>query len=200
MVASHGTNTLGGATMKAEGQHAQDIQGVKDSAGLAFRRALGQFPTGVAVITGLSAEDHRPVGITVSSFNSVSLDPPLVLWSLARSSRHLSSFVVGRPHVIHVLTRGQEALALRFASTEIDKFCGIDLESKRLELESGTRELPSLLGWTARFSCVTDTVYPGGDHCIIVARVDSHEVGSGTPLVFVRGRFAGLDSEAGKAE
>lgn len=169
---------------------------MKETDGLAFRRALGQFPTGVAVITGLSVEDHKPVGLTVSSFNSVSLDPPLVLWSLARSSRNLPSFAEGRPHVVHVLARSQEALARHFASTQPDKFCGIDLESKRLELEGETRELPSLFGWTARFSCVTESVYPGGDHCIIVARVDSHEVGSATPLVFVRGHFAGLDCDA----
>jgi len=165
---------------------------------VAFRRALAQFPTGVAVITGLSAQDQKPVGITVSSFNSVSLHPPLVLWSLARSSRHLGSFTVDCPHVIHVLARSQEELARRFASSETDKFCGIDFEHKQLELESGARALPSLLGWTARFSCVTETVYPGGDHCIIVARVDSHEVGSAAPLVFVRGRFAGLDCDASK--
>ena len=173
---------------------------MKETAGVAFRRALGQFPTGVAVITGLSVEDHKPVGLTVSSFNSVSLDPPLILWSLSRSSRNLSSFAAGRPHVVHVLARSQEALARRFASAEPDKFCGIDLESKRLELEGETRELPSLLGWTARFSCVTESVYPGGDHCIIVARVDSHEVAPTTPLVFVRGRFAGVDCDSGKLE
>ncbi|MFN5775282.1 MAG: flavin reductase family protein, partial [Burkholderiaceae bacterium] len=87
----------------------------------AFRHALGVFPTGVTVITTRDADTGRAVGLTVSSFNSVSLQPRLVLWSIARTSPNLAQFAVGKRHVIHVLSQDQGELARRFANPKLDK-------------------------------------------------------------------------------
>jgi len=92
----------------------------------AFRNALGAFPTGVTIITTQDPADGRMTGITVNSFSSVSLDPPLVLWSLARKSPNIDQFAVGRQHAIHVLSHAQKDLAYHFAAPKPDKFAGVD--------------------------------------------------------------------------
>ncbi|HAB47183.1 MAG: flavin reductase [Betaproteobacteria bacterium] len=173
-----------------------------------FRHALAQFPTGVTVITGQSSTRQVPVGLTVSSFNSVSLSPPLVLWSLSNQSQHLDAFACGQAHRIHVLAHDQEALAKRFAKSGSDKFAGLhalcdraidpkDPASSRQDhapsddgLSFGA--IPLLSGCSARFDCVTENRHQAGDHCIIVARVLFFETNDREPLVFAKGGFFAL--------
>lgn len=147
-----------------------------------FRRALGSFATGVTIITTRSAEGE-PVGLTCSSFNSVSLNPPLVLWSLEKNAKSLPVFR-SRPHwAVHVLSSSQEELSGRFARRGEDKFSGLDLEA-------GAGDVPMLRGCTARFQCRTAFQYDGGDHTIFVGEVLAFDRSEAPPLVFHGGRYA----------
>ena len=154
----------------------------------AFRNALGEFPTGVTVITALDRDQHRAVGMTISSFNSVSLDPPLVLWSLVKSSPNLHVFEVGCHHVIHILGAHQRDLASRFATPGINKF-----ESVALREPLSDAVPPVIDGCAAHFFCTVESRIDGGDHVIVVASVQRFDHMEPEPLVFHRGRFATLD-------
>lgn len=153
-----------------------------------FRDALGRFPTGVTVVTAIDSQGW-PVGVTANSYNSVSLDPPLVLWSLARSSGSMPAFMAAETFAIHVLSDAQEALALRFATRGNDKFLGLDYAMH----EDGA---PLLDGCSARFLCETTYRYEGGDHVIFVGRVRAFEHGDRPPLLFHGGRFARMHQPA----
>ncbi|MDI9331821.1 MAG: flavin reductase family protein [Alphaproteobacteria bacterium] len=147
----------------------------------AFRNALGSFPTGVTIITTQDPDDGRLTGITVNSFSSVSLAPPLVLWSLARKSPNIDQFAVGRQHAIHVLSQIQKDLAYHFAAPKPDKFAGVEHA-----LEAGFKA-PILPHSTACFYCETDQILDGGDHLIVLARVLRHETTDHSPLLFAKG-------------
>ncbi|MFP5305893.1 MAG: flavin reductase [Gammaproteobacteria bacterium] len=147
-----------------------------------FRKALGSFATGVTIIT-TRAPDGAPVGLTVNSFNSVSLDPPLVLWSLANSSLSLDAFRSAEHWAVHVLAADQEELSGRFARRGEDKFKG-------LELDQGAGGIPLLKGCAARFQCRTASQYQGGDHVIFIGEVLSFDRDETAPLVFHGGRYA----------
>lgn len=147
-----------------------------------FRYALGQFATGVTVITSTD-EALQPVGVTASSFNSVSLDPPLVLWSLAKNSNSLSAFEQSGYFCVHVLTAAQEDISQKFATKGADKFS--DMEWTR-----GEGQLPLLPEFAARFQCKTTYQYEGGDHVIFVGEVIDFEKTGEPPLVFHAGRYA----------
>jgi len=150
-----------------------------------FRRVLGHFATGVTVITTRDA-DGRPIGMTASSFNSVSLDPPLVLWSLARQASSHAAFASARYWAVHVLAEEQETLSRRFSSRDIDRFAGLDW----LAGHGGT---PLLAGCAARFECEIASLYDGGDHTIFLGRVLAVEQGEAAkPLVFHGGRYRHL--------
>lgn len=148
----------------------------------AFRDALGCFATGVTVVTTLDSQGW-PIGVTANSYNSVSLDPPLVLWSLARSSGAMPAFLQSASFAIHVLSEAQEALALRFAARGSDKFLG-------LEYRMDGNGTPLLDDCAARFACETAHRYEGGDHMIFVGRVLDFTRGDHKPLLFHHGRFA----------
>jgi 3-hydroxy-9,10-secoandrosta-1,3,5(10)-triene-9,17-dione monooxygenase reductase component len=148
----------------------------------AFRKALGSFATGVTIITCRSP-DGKPLGLTVNSFNSVSLNPPLVLWSLAHNSLSLAAFRAARYFAVHVLAADQEELSVRFARRGADKFAG-------LALETGIGELPLLTGCSARFQCRSAYQYEGGDHIIFLGEVLSFDRSDAPPLVFHGGRYA----------
>lgn len=148
----------------------------------AFRAALGSFATGVTVITA-RASDGSPVGLTANSFNSVSLDPPMVLWSLAKKSYSLPTFAAAEHWAVHVLAADQEPLSNRFARTGADKFADLDLEHD-------AAGVPLLKGCAARFHCRTSFQYEGGDHIIFVGEVSSFDHGDQPPLVFHAGRYA----------
>jgi len=147
-----------------------------------FRAALGTFTTGVTIITTRTASGD-PVGITANSFNSVSLNPPLVLWSLAKNARSLDAFLTTRHWNVHVLSIEQEALSGRFARQGEDKFSG-------LELEEGVSKAPLLTDCTARFQCRTAFSYEGGDHVIFVGEVLAYDRSSRPPLVYQGGHYA----------
>ncbi len=148
-----------------------------------FRNALGRFATGVTIITTVDGEGRR-YGVTANSYNSVSLDPPLVLWSLARSSRSLEAFQNCDAFAVHILSAHQEALAMTFASrAEGDKFAG-------LHVREGHGGVPIFDECAAHFECVTENCYEGGDHLIFLGRVVSFERCDSETLVFHDGRFA----------
>jgi len=149
-----------------------------------LRKAFSSFATGVTVITGIG-DNNQAVGVTISSFNTVSLDPPLVLWSLSERSILADAFSVGKKQLIHVLERSQEDLAMRFAKSTGDQFSGIDFVT-------GASGLATLPDCVAYFECETIAVHPGGDHRIIVARIINmqyHE--ERDPLIFSRSQFMG---------
>jgi len=146
-----------------------------------FKRALSCFATGVAVVTALD-KDGGKVGMTVSSFNSVSLDPPLVLWSIANDSNSYSVFTEGEHFAVNVLAIYQEHLSSRFAQKGGDKFQG-------LECHEGINGVPILPEYAACFECSTEHVYDGGDHKIIVGRVLKLDDRESDPLIFYRGHF-----------
>ncbi|AQZ96517.1 flavin reductase [Halopseudomonas phragmitis] len=148
----------------------------------AFRDALSTFTTGVTIITTRNS-DGEPVGITANSFNSVSLNPPLVLWSLAKSAFSLEAFSSNKHWNVHVLSTEQETLSGRFASRGEDKFAGIDLDR-------GINDIPLLHNCTARFQCRTAFMYEGGDHVIFVGEVLGFDKSELPPLAFQSGQYA----------
>ena len=150
--------------------------------GRRFRSALGAFATGVTIVTTRNAEG-RDFGLTANSFNSVSLEPPMVLWSLAKSARSLPAFLAATHFAVHVLAADQEELSLRFAARRADKFAGLDLER-------GPGELPMLRGCSARFLCRTAFRHEGGDHVIFVGEVEAFDHSDRPPLLFHGGRYA----------
>lgn len=131
---------------------------------LAFRQALGMFATGVTIVTTQDAEGH-PVGLTVSSFNSVSLHPPLVLWSLAHRAHSIQAFQHSSHYVVHVLAADQLALAQRFATKGIDRFAHLDVARS----PCGLPLLPDCLAW---FECRHRSQHPEGDHVVLVGEVE----------------------------
>jgi len=147
-----------------------------------LRKVLGTFATGVTVIT-TRASDGVPVGLTANSFNSVSLNPPMVLWSLAKSARSRSAFEAAQHWAVHILAADQEELANRFATRGTDKFAG-------LTTDDGRGQVPLLRGCAARLQCRTSFMYEGGDHIIFVGEVLEVDHTDNTPLVFHAGAYA----------
>lgn len=146
-----------------------------------FRKALGQFATGVSVITS-RAIDGRRVGMTANSFSSVSLEPPLVLWSLAKDSPSLVDFMGASHFAINVLAANQHHLSRQFSTPQPDKFSCVDC------CES-TAGVPLLNGVIARFLCRNVKQYDGGDHLIFIGEVEKYERFDGEPLVFHSGYY-----------
>ena len=151
----------------------------------AFRQALGQFCTGVTTVTTVAA-DGELVGITVNSFNSLSLDPPLILWSIANTTPSFSCFKLDDPFVVNVLGADQEDLAMQFARSGSDsKFNGV-------KTHAGLRGIPIIDGCVAHLECEVDARHPGGDHDIIVGRVRRIFNLRKAPLLFHDGVFHSL--------
>ena len=147
-----------------------------------FRSALGAFATGVTIVTTRDPQGHD-IGLTANSFNSVSLEPPMVLWSLAKSARSLSAFVAASHFAVHVLAANQEELSLRFATRGTEKFGGLDLER-------GVAQVPLLRGCSARFQCRTAFRHEAGDHMIFVGEVEAFDHSDLPELLFHRGRYS----------
>ncbi len=146
-----------------------------------FRNALSQFATGVTVITTRLANGSF-LGLTASSFNSVSLDPPLVLWSLAQGASSLPVFTGNSHYVINVLAAGQADMAERFARRVENRFDGVDFALSHTGL-------PILNGAAAWFECHNRSRYPEGDHVIFVGEVERCDLQPQPALVFHGGRF-----------
>ena len=147
----------------------------------ALRNALGAFATGVTIVTTRGA-DGGDAGLTANSFSSVSLDPPMVLWSLGKTSSSIDAFRAAGHFAVHILAADQDALSGRFASKGIDRFAGLDLGR-------GHGGIPLLLDCTARFECRTAFQYEGGDHVIFVGEVLDFTHSERPPLVFHGGRY-----------
>lgn len=148
-----------------------------------LRRALGQFPTGVCIMTARSGGEL--LGMTMSSFNSLSLLPALVLFSIDRKARGLPAWEAAEAFAIHVLAEDQQALSNRFARPGA-KWEGIDYQA-------GHGDAPVLHGAAAVFECDADTRHDGGDHVLFFGRIQRFTAyPERRPLVFAQGRYASL--------
>jgi 3-hydroxy-9,10-secoandrosta-1,3,5(10)-triene-9,17-dione monooxygenase reductase component len=147
-----------------------------------FRQALGSFTTGVTIVTTVD-KDGNKVGVTANSFNSVSLDPPMVLWSIARTSSNIATFTAASHFAVHILASDQDALASHFSKRGVDRFAG-------LNPGQGPGGVPLLDGCAARFQCRMAFQYEGGDHLILVGEVLEFDHYDREPLVFKGGRYA----------
>ena len=165
--------SLSDVSLKAQTPNFSDVE---------FRAALGMFATGVTIVTARTAEG-KLFGLTANSFNSVSLEPPLVLWSLARAAASLSAFSAGSHYAINILGADQHDLARRFATREVDRFADV-------AFVQGVGGAPLLSGAAATFECFNRSRYEEGDHVIFVGEVErcSHRAGA-SPLLFHGGKF-----------
>jgi flavin reductase (DIM6/NTAB) family NADH-FMN oxidoreductase RutF len=147
-----------------------------------FRAALGMFATGVTIVTARSAHGEL-VGLTANSFNSVSMAPPLVLWSLARTAGSMAAFQAGSHYAIHILGADQQVLARQFATQGTDRFAGV-------RFTEGAGGAPLLEGAAATFECFNRSRYEEGDHVIFVGEVERCYFTPGaSPLLFHGGKF-----------
>jgi len=158
---------------------------------LMLRKTLGCFPTGVVVATTLG-DDGAPVGMTINSFSSVSLEPPLVLWSIKLNAPSRTAFVSHPGFTLNILSSNQLEVAKQFATPAQDKFEGISWQP-------GYEGSPILAESLAVLQCKPFDVYKGGDHEIIVGQVVEFDSTDGTPLVFHGGKFVELAANPASA-
>jgi len=153
-----------------------------------FRSSLGLYATGVAVVT-TTAPGGENVGLTINSFASVSLDPPLILWSLAKTSPRLDLFAAADHFAVNILARAQEEVCMRFARPGEDRFAGLDTAP-------GIGGVPLIPDCLAHLECAREQVIEGGDHLILIGRVLRHRRTDGQDaLVFCNGAFTGIPTE-----
>lgn len=156
-------------------------QGDPASDGRAFRRSLGQYPTGVAVVTACHGD--QLLGMAVNSFASVSLDPPLVLWSIRRASSSADAFLAARHFAVNVLAAADVETSQLFGSGNPERFA-------RVAWQAGLQGAPLLDGAIAHLQCTLETVHEAGDHLTLVGRVQHFARFDGAPLLFAQGRYA----------
>ena len=147
-----------------------------------FRASLAMFATGVTIVTARTASGEL-IGLTANSFNSVSLSPPLVLWSLSQAASSMAAFSTGSHYAINILSADQKALAERFASKRADRWDGV-------AFHDGMAGAPLLEGAAASFECFNRSRYQEGDHVIFVGEVErcTHREGA-APLLYHGGKF-----------
>jgi flavin reductase (DIM6/NTAB) family NADH-FMN oxidoreductase RutF/DNA-binding MarR family transcriptional regulator len=150
----------------------------------AFRRTLGQFATGVTVIA--TEQDGRPVGVTANSFSSLSLEPPLVLWSIARTSRSFAAFSAASHFCISILEENQIDVSQKLSSSKDDKFSDVSWQP-------GIGGSPMITGAIATLECSTFEVQNGGDHIILIGRVLRHKRHAGKALLYAQGQYGVFD-------
>ena len=153
---------------------------------MVLRSAMGRYATGVSIATTVAA-DGTPAGLTITSFNSLSLDPPLILWSLGLTSSSLEVFQASDRFAINVLGVEMAELARRFSRSGGDKFAD-------LPVETGRCGVPLIPGAMVQLECLTEAQYPAGDHILFLGRVVGVAVGDGAPLVFWNSAFDALAS------
>lgn len=152
-----------------------------------FRTVLGQFCTGITVVT--TVDDGVPIGFACQSFAALSLDPPLVLFCPAKGSRSWAAIERSGAFAVNVLGEDQQSTCARFGSRESDKFAGVHWTASAL----GS---PVLTGSLAHIDCSVETVHDGGDHVIAIGRVHSlSEVNDDRPLLFYRGQYTGIEPD-----
>ena len=149
-----------------------------------FRNALGAFTTGVTVVTTL-AGDGRRVGLTCNSFSSVSITPPLILWSLGVHSMNLPVFIEATHFAVNILAADQSKLSRRFASPVDDRFAGVAVTLS----EDG---VPLIDGAAAQLECRNEARHYSGDHVIFIGEVQRYRCTGVEPLVFARGKYKAL--------
>nr|WP_321979968.1 flavin reductase family protein [uncultured Cohaesibacter sp.] len=149
-----------------------------------FRKALGRFATGIAIVTTMDDRD-APMGLTVNSFNSVSLDPPLVLWSLDKSSNQMDAFCNSGFYGVSILAHDQQMASNLFAAMAEDRF-------EKVQWSAGQTGAPLIDGALARIDCKTEQIIEGGDHVILLGRVVDIAVSEGDPLVYYGGGYRAL--------
>ena len=149
-----------------------------------FKAALGRFASGVTIIT-CKDQAGTLTGLTATSFASVSLDPPLVLFCLAKSTNCFDAFQSASAFGVNILARDQEQLSNRFASKEQDKFHGA-------AVYAGSQGSPLLEGALVRMDCLVEERFSGGDHIIYVGRVKSVDLAEGVPLLYFQGKYHGI--------
>ena len=152
-----------------------------------LRKALGRFATGVTVVTTRAA-DGSPDGITVNSFTSVSLEPPLLLWCLGLGATSFDTFRLASRHLVNVLAADQEELARHFATRGAKRFDGVGWSAT----DTGLPRLDGCIGW---FEVGIRSRYEEGDHLILVGRIESFEIVGGKPLIFHDSRYVAELSE-----
>lgn len=148
--------------------------------GRLFRRCLGEWGTGIAIIT--TEHEGRKFAVTVNSFASVSLDPPLLLWSINKTSRSRPAFEAASGFVVNILARDQMDLSRHFSSSVEDKFATVSVSQ-------GVTGFPMIDGALAQFECHVDAMHEGGDHIIMVGRVVHARRYRTDPLMFLQGRY-----------
>ncbi|WDL97631.1 flavin reductase family protein [Alicyclobacillus sp. ALC3] len=146
-----------------------------------FRNIAGAFATGVTVVTAINSAG-KPVGMTVNSFTALSLDPPLVLVTVAQSASLFDDFTNVHGFAVNILTDQQESLSRTFAAKDIDRFAGLSYQSG----VTSSPILPDVLGY---FDCEVYDRIPCGDHMILVGHVVYGQITEGDPLLFVRGKY-----------
>lgn len=146
-----------------------------------MRNALSRFATGVTIVTACGAQGQK-VGMTASSFNSVSMEPPLILWSVRKNALSAEAFKEAKFFSVHILSADQKKLSNQFARGGQDKFADVDYTVD-------PNKVPLLSGALVRFDCTTWAVYEGGDHWIIVGHVGNLTTTDGDALVFCNGFY-----------
>ncbi|KAB7615942.1 flavin reductase family protein [Amylibacter sp. SFDW26] len=146
-----------------------------------MRNALSKFATGVTIVTACDA-DGQKVGMTASSFNSVSMDPPLILWSVRKNALSAEVFKTTKNFSVHILSADQKELSNQFARSGHDKFANVDYTVDQ-------NNVPQITNSLVRFNCITWAVYEGGDHWIIVGHVKGLTTADGDGLVFCNGFY-----------
>jgi len=146
-----------------------------------LRNAFGRFATGVTVIT-TRTDAGKLEGLTVNSFAAVSLDPPLISWSLRRSAPSFQGFVAAKHFAVNVLSCDQHALCRHFATPRLDKF-------EDIAFDAGLSGAPFFPGNLATLECRTESCFEGGDHLIFIGRVLRADYRDGEPLIFTAGRL-----------
>ena len=148
---------------------------------LELRRCLGSFVTGVTVMTVLDAQG-KPEGITANSFSSLSLDPPLIVWSLRLSSRSFNTYQNAARFAVNILAEDQVDISNRFAASGVDRFDGV-------AYTPGLGGVPLIKGCVSYLECSLEASYPGGDHVLFVGRVERIHMHEGRPLAYGSGGY-----------
>jgi flavin reductase (DIM6/NTAB) family NADH-FMN oxidoreductase RutF len=154
---------------------------------LLFKEVMGNYPTGVTVITTTDSEG-KPVGLTVNSFASVSLDPLMILWSIDHKVSTIKSFVEGGKFAVHILAGDQQELCKTFASKNVDRF-------KACNWEFSERHLPIIEGAFAVLECETFKTVEAGDHTILIGEVKNIQKEATEPMLYHRRQFAAIPPE-----
>ncbi len=152
-----------------------------------FKEAMGNYPTGVTVLT-TTDKDGNPVGLTVNSFASVSLDPLLVLWSIDHRVSTLDSFVNGGKFAVHILAGDQQDVCKNFSSKDVDRFSTCEWTFSELQL-------PIIDGAFAVLQCETFQTIEAGDHTILIGKVVDIEIENKEPMLYHRRHFASIPSD-----